>query len=133
MSATLITSWYVEQPDKRIEVEVNYVPNHGFVVEGHVSIYHTNEDGTRGALRARIPFDGHARGTLTTGVDGSRQGTVGRYPSGSSGGSEGSDTDGANSEIARAIGSGHEVARASGSGPRIRSVPRAAWGAPDQA
>ena len=42
MSATLITRWYVEQPDKRIEVEVKYMPNQGFAVEGHIHIYHTN-------------------------------------------------------------------------------------------
>ena len=128
-----ITRWYVEQPDKRIELEVNYVPNQGFVVEGHIHIYHTNEDGTRGALRARIPFDGNSPGTPSTGADGSHQGTVGRYSSGSSGGSAGSDTAGANSEFARAIlGSGFEVTRATGSGPRIRSVPRSAWGPPNQ-
>ena len=129
MSATLITRWYIEQPDKRIELEVNYVPNLGFVVEGHIHIYHTNEDGTRGALRARIPFDGR---NPNAGADGSRQGTVGRYSSGSSGGSPSSDTDGASSEIARVIRSGTEVARATGSGLRVRSVPRASWDTPNR-
>ena len=127
-----ITRWYVEQPDKRIELEVNYVPNQGFVVEGHIHIYHTNEDGTRGALRARIPFGGNSPGTPITGADGSHQGTVGRYPGGSSGGSGGSDTDGASSEIARAITSGLEVNSETGSGPRIRRVPRAAWRPPNR-
>ena len=128
----LITRWYVEQPDKRIELEVKYVPNQGFVVEGHIHIYHTNEDGTRGALRARIPFGGNSPGTPITGADGSHQGTVGRYPGGSSGGSGGSDTDGASSEIARAITRGLEVTSETGSGPRIRRVARSAWGPPNQ-
>ena len=132
MSATLITRWYIEQPDKRIELEVNYVPNLGFVVEGHIHIYHTNEDGTRGALRARIPFDGNSPGTPNAGAGGSHQGTVGRYSSGSSGGSPSSDTDGASSEIARVIRSGTEVARATGSGLRVRSVPRASWDTPNR-
>ena len=128
----LITRWYVEQPDKRIELEVNYVPNLGFVVEGHIHIYHTNEDGTRGALRARIPFGGNSPGTPITGADGSHQGTVGRYPGGSSGGSAGSDTDGASSEIARAITSGLEVNSEPGRGPRTRRVPRANWRPPNR-
>ena len=125
MSATLITRWYVEQPDKRIEVEVKYIPNQGFAVEGHIHIYHTNGDGTRGALRAGVPFSGTSSGSLSE--------TDGRYSSGSSGGSEGSDTDGASSEIARTVTSGLEVISETGSGPRTRGrVPYSAWEAPNQ-
>ena len=108
-----ITRWYVEQPDKRIELEVNYLPDRQlFVIEGHVSIYHTNEDGTRGTLRCRIAFDGSEPG-----IDGSDQGSESGSSGGSSGGSAGSDTDAVSSEVARATGS---VPRPPGSGPRVR-------------
>ena len=117
-----ITRWYVEQPDKRIELEVNYVSDLGFVVEGFIHIYHTHEDGTRGPLRARIAFDGCSPGTPRSGTDGSGQGTEGRPSGGSSGGSGGSDTDAANSE----------VARATGSGPRVRRTTRMVVRAPAQ-
>ena len=106
----LITRWYVEQPDKRIELEVHYLPDDQlFVLEGHVNIFHTNEDGTRGTLRCRIAFDGSEPG-----IDGSDQGSESGSSGGGSGRSAGSDTDAVSSE----------VARATGSGPRTRTTHR---------
>ena len=103
--------WYVEQPDKIIQVEIIYSFSRGYSVRGSIDLYDTNEDGTRAARRATIPLRGDAPEIPGSG---SEPGSESRSSGGSSGGSAGSDTDAGNSE----------VARATGSGPRVRRVPR---------